>query len=234
MSLVNNPFISVIIPVYNLENYILFAIKSILAQNYLPLEMIIIDDGSTDPTAAKVLNAHIPHLKYFKQPHLGAAQARNLGIEKAQGELIAFLDADDIWMPGKLLAQVDLFRNDPNLDMAFTHIQEFVSPELICPQPPQNRILPGHCTSCLLIKRQSLLKVGIFNPARQVGEFLEWYLKAKCLHLKEAMLDTILVMRRIHQTNTSKLKQDCRHDYLKILHAHMTRENHEDALHLAQ
>src|SRR5436305_1029668 len=92
----NQPMISVIIPVYNGERYLGEAIESVLAQSYHWLEIILVDDGSTDGSAT-VAKQFSPAVQVVRQPNLGAGAARNRGIALAQGEFLAFLDADDLW-----------------------------------------------------------------------------------------------------------------------------------------
>ncbi|WP_143438568.1 glycosyltransferase family A protein, partial [Hydrocoleum sp. CS-953] len=108
------PRVSVIIPVYNCDRYISQAIESILAQTYQSYEIIVIDDGSTDNTRL-ALQPYIEKIRYVYQENQGVSAARNHGIDLARGELIAFLDADDFFLPDKLTAQVGVFDAQPNL-----------------------------------------------------------------------------------------------------------------------
>jgi glycosyltransferase involved in cell wall biosynthesis len=111
---VKTPRISVIIPTYNCQDYILQAIKSVLTQTDCDFELLVIDDGSTDQTKT-VLQPYQNHLRYIYQSNQGVAAARNHGISQARGELIAFLDADDYFLPHKLAAQVARFDAEPDL-----------------------------------------------------------------------------------------------------------------------
>src|SRR4030042_1812239 len=110
------PKVSVIIPTYNRAHFILEAIQSVLAQTYADYEIIVVDDGSTDNTK-DVLRTYGDKLKYFYQNNRGPAAARNLAISKSEGEYIAFLDSDDVWMPNRLEVQVPVL--DDNPDLAF-------------------------------------------------------------------------------------------------------------------
>src|SRR5690606_19821926 len=100
----NNPLVSAVVPVYNGERYIAEALRSILAQQYRPLEIIAVDDGSTDGSTAIIQS--FPEVRYIGGPNRGVAQPRNTGIAEAQGEFIAFLDQDDQWTPDKLMCQI--------------------------------------------------------------------------------------------------------------------------------
>ena len=102
-----NPGVSVIIPTYNRAHVLFRSISSVLSQDYRNLELIVVDDGSTDGTVAELNNINDSRLVVLQQNHLGACAARNLGVRRATGDLIAFQDSDDLWLPGKLSAQVD-------------------------------------------------------------------------------------------------------------------------------
>jgi len=109
--------ISVIIPAYNAAKYIKHSIISVLNQTYQPYEIIVIDDGSTDDTynVIKNLSNSSYNIRYYRQSNKGVASARNVGIELARGDWIAFLDADDIWLPFKLERQSALLKKNPDL-----------------------------------------------------------------------------------------------------------------------
>ncbi len=118
------PMISVIIPTFNREDKIIEAVNSVLAQTYHKLEVIIVDDGSTDNTE-NVVKKYItdPRVKYIKETeNRGACYARNIGIKNAMGEFIAFQDSDDIWMKEKLDAQVKFLVNN-NADFVFCRLR---------------------------------------------------------------------------------------------------------------
>jgi len=113
------PLVSIVIPAYNAAGYIAATVDSARAQDYKPKEIIVVDDGSTDATAA-ICARYGRRIKYIKQKNAGPGAARNRGIEAARGELIAFLDADDAWLPGKLTRQVRLMRAKPRPGLSFT------------------------------------------------------------------------------------------------------------------
>lgn len=112
--------ISVIIPTYNCSNYIIEAIESIINQTYKDIEIIVVDDGSTDDTY-KILKPYLHKIKYIYQNNSGPSKARNVGIKEAKGEYIAFLDADDRWRPFKLSLQLCILENLPDVDMIFSN-----------------------------------------------------------------------------------------------------------------
>lgn len=116
MSEIQIPKVSVVIPTYNSAKYLPQALDSVLQQTYTDYEIIAIDDGSTDNTRA-VIEPYLAKIHYVYQENQGVAAARNRGIELAKGELIAFLDADDLFLPDKLQAQVAIFEAQPDLGM---------------------------------------------------------------------------------------------------------------------
>lgn len=113
------PTISVIIPTHNREHTLARAIESVQTQSVKPLEIIVIDDGSTDNTGALV-KQDFPTVKLYRQSNHGVSHARNRGIESARGEWIALLDSDDAWYPGKLEAQLNLLERNPSIRLCHT------------------------------------------------------------------------------------------------------------------
>ncbi|MBI4573499.1 MAG: glycosyltransferase family 2 protein, partial [candidate division NC10 bacterium] len=107
------PLVSVILPVYNGERFLAAAIASILAQDYQPIEVIVVDDGSTDGTAA--IARSFQGVRYLYQPNQGPAFARNAGIAVARGAFIAFLDADDLMVPTRLSVQAGYLLAHPEI-----------------------------------------------------------------------------------------------------------------------
>lgn len=118
--------VSVIIPAYNAEKTITEALDSVLAQTHPVDEIIVVDDGSTDDTSKIIKNyppssiGHQPIIKYIPQPNSGPAVARNTGIKAAEGEYIAFLDADDVWLPEKIAKQMSVFEQNPDVGLVCT------------------------------------------------------------------------------------------------------------------
>jgi glycosyltransferase involved in cell wall biosynthesis len=115
----SQPLVSVIIPTYNRAALVHEAIASVLAQDYSRLQVIVVDDGSEDETPA-VVRAFGAAVVCVRQTHAGVSAARNRGVAATQGELIAFLDSDDVWQPGKVAAQVALFQQQPQVQACYT------------------------------------------------------------------------------------------------------------------
>ena len=222
----NSPIVSVIIPVYNCDRYLAEAIESVLAQTYQPLEIIVVDDGSTDDSAA-VAKRFGSLVRYYYQAQSGAAAARNYGLEVAQGSFLAFLDADDFWVKDKLTRQMQVLESEPDVEMVFGHVQQFHSPEL--DESVKNKIhcpaelMPGYVPGTLLIKREDFLRVGKFETDLQMGEFISWYARATELGLRAKMLPELLMSRRLHETNTGIRQRQSRTDYVRLIKATLDR-----------
>ena len=120
------PLVSVIVPAYRVAQFIAAALDSILAQTFQDFEIIVVNDGSPDTEdLEKVLEPYRSRITYLRQENQGSAGARNTGIRAARGAFIAPLDADDMWYPEHLAAQLALFEADPTLDMVYAHVRFF-------------------------------------------------------------------------------------------------------------
>lgn len=223
--------ISVIIPVYNGERYLAEAIESVRSQTYQPLEIIVVNDGSTDGSA-EVAKRFAPAVQYCYQPNRGAAAARNHGIKLAQGKFLAFLDADDLWVANKLAYQIQTFNDDPFLDMVFGHVQQFHSPELDKAVKQQIKIpqevIPGQHVGAMLIKRDSFVRVGNFNTDLELTELIDWYARAEEVGLNSLMLPEVVMKRRLHKASQGTYKRQHRQEYVHVLKAALDRRRRKD------
>ncbi len=217
--------ISVIIPVYNGERYLGEAIASVQAQTYRPLEIIVIDDGSTDRSGEVATS--FPDLRYEYQTNQGIGAARNRGVDVARGEFFAFLDADDVWLPDKLRLQMSAIEADQALDLVFGHVEEFVSPELTERLKGQvqvaDGIMPGLIPSTLLVRREAFLRMGFFETTWKMGEFAAWYTRAIEHDLKQTTLPDLVTRRRVHDANNGRRQRESAIDYVRILKASLDR-----------
>ncbi len=206
----NKPLVSAIIPVFNGEKYLAQALKSIVEQDYQPLEIIVIDDGSTDGSSD--IAKSFPNVGYFYQNNEGVASARNLGIKKSNGELIAFLDADDYWLPGKLPAQVDYLLKSPSIHLLFTQLQNELESGTSMPSwiNPTNEI--DYLPSALLTYKKLFNEIGLFNTNLVLGEDTDWLVRAKDKGFKINVLPQIFLHRRIHESNLSHQSKKYRLD----------------------
>ncbi len=209
---VEQPLISCIVPVYNGELYLREAIDSILAQTYRPLEIIVVDDGSTDATP-DVAASYGDRLRYVCQANAGPGAARNHGLSLTQGEFVAFLDADDLWHPDKLACQMARFTARPQLDLCVTHIQNFWIPELQEEEArfrnhPVSRPLPGYLPQALLARRTAFDRVGPFNPTLRLCSDMDWFLHVAEQGVIIEVLPDVFVYRRWHKTNITRSSRE--------------------------
>lgn len=212
--------VTVVIPLHNGEEHVEEAIRSVLAQTYGHVQIVVVDDGSTDKSA-EVVQSFGSDVLYCYQQQSGAAAARNRGVASANGEWLAFLDADDLWEPDKLEKQLLVLSTHATVDIAFAHVQQFYSPEL--PEKIRRTInipahpSPGYHVGTLLMKISTFHRVGGFLPHLKMGEFVEWYSRATAAGLSSMMLPNMLMKRRIHANNMGRREQHNRIDYVRAL-----------------
>jgi len=122
--------------------------------------------------------------------------------------VLAFQDADDIWLPEKLERQLEALTSDPSLEAVFSHVRQFVSADVpverVADLTPPNEVLAGISKITMLIRRQAFDRVGPFNEARTIVDFLDWYARAQVIGLKTRMLPDVLALRRLHLTNLGR------------------------------
>jgi len=184
------PMVSVIIPTYNRSAFLIDAIESVFAQDYQPIEIIVMDDGSTDDTAV-VLEPYKGRISYFYQHNQGVSVARNKGIENSKGTLIAFLDSDDVWLPDKLAKQVRFLAEHPEIGAVSSHAVYIDQAGKMIRDDPlypgqsegligfeQNLLRSPLAINTLLIRRDCLPSKPVFPPGVRFGE--DWDM---CLHL---------------------------------------------------
>jgi glycosyltransferase involved in cell wall biosynthesis len=221
--------ISVIIPAYNAEKYLSAAVSSILSQGYAGLEILVVDDGSEDGTAA-LAGTFGPPVRSLTQPHTGAASARNLGLSAARGSLIAFLDADDLWSPDKLSLQVAALSAHPEIDVVFGYARNFLEPETPGAEPLWREVLPAHVPGAMLMRRAALDRVGGFSNEMSIGDTIDFYIRAREQALSELVLPDVVLYRRIHGQNLSVRQRDAKGDVLlRILKSSLDRKRGRSA-----
>lgn len=218
--------VSVIIPAYNAARYLGEAIRSVLAQTPFSIQLVVVDDGSTDETT-RVAQSFGETVHSLYQPNGGIASALNLGLTHTRGEWLAFCAADDMWTEGRLEKQFAAFNTSPAPDIVFGHVQNFFSPELgpeiteryHCPPEP----LPGYSLASMLIRRETFDRVGGFDEKFRIGEFVDWYARAKHLGLSSQLVPNVVLRRRLHGNNLSIRAANDRRDFARILKAAMER-----------
>ncbi len=218
--------VSAIIPCHDGELYVADAIRSVLGQNYDPLEIIVVDDGSTDRSAEAVA-AFGDAVRCVRQPHGGASLARNRGVELATGQVVAFLDADDLWPDDVLPRLIAVLEGDPSVGMVVGHVQQFVSPELpdavrlafrFAPDP-----VPARLFGSVFVRRSEFDRVGPFSPRLASGELMDWVMRAEELGVKSVTVPDVVLKRRLHRVNHGIVRRHTRLDYVRVVKAALDR-----------
>lgn len=225
------PRISVVIAVYNGERFIRDAIISVRAQDYPALELIVVDDGSIDGTAAAI--AEFPDVRYAHQANAGQAAALNHGVRLAGGDMLAFNDADDLWTAGRLAAQLDAFAETPSLDAVFGHVEQFLEPDA----PPAvtaalteaRRVQPSRLHSAMLIRRRAFDSIGAFREDMRIASVVDWAHRAQQASLREKVLSLVVLRRRLHSQNIGFVQKSAAPDaYLAVAKAALARRRAKD------
>ena len=199
--------VSVIIPVWNCEAYLRECIESVLGQTVPPDEVIVVDDGSTDSSAA-IAHSFGGPVRVVSQANAGQAAATAHGVSLADGDYLAFNDADDLWVPTKLEWQLEAMSTDPALELAYGLCEQFVSPELDEELQrrfaPPTAVLPGALPQASLVRRGAFDRVGGFNPALRGAGATDWMGRAAEAGVVRLMLDRVALRRRLHPNNYSR------------------------------
>ncbi len=203
------PRISCIIPTFNTAPFLGEAIESVLEQTYPLLEILVVDDGSTDRTV-DVVRSFGTRLAYLARPHLGASAAMNAGIRAACGAYIAFLDADDLWHREKLSRQMDWLAQRSEVDLCFTQYRNFWVSELAEEERLYERSLlarptSGWSVSTLLTRREIFERFGFFEESVEEKHLqLIWALRAAQQGAVVDVIPEVLMDRRLHPGNISR------------------------------
>ena len=200
------PFLSVVIPCYNAARLLSEAVASVRAQQYEPLEILIVDDGSTDATAQMAPGLG-PEVRYFRQQNRGPSAARNLGLRQARGELIAPIDADDLWPEGKLELQVSRLLAEPELDLVSGRVRYVELPGGRIPDlqfEGADRILAGIHIGAAVYRRRAFERVGLYDESMRYSEDHDWFLRAREAGLKMLVLADVTLLYRMHGSNMTR------------------------------
>ncbi len=195
------PLISVVVPVYNAGALLLEAIDSIARQAIGPVELIVVDDGSTDDPAARLAAAALP-ATLLHQANRGPAAARNRGLEAARGRYVAFLDADDIWPRHALAALADRLVRDSSIELAQGHIRRFraaAADELDGPATVIGPAVVSFNLGSALFRRDLLVRLGGFDETRRTSEDVEFWVRARQAGVAQVVIPEVtLLYRRGH------------------------------------
>jgi glycosyltransferase involved in cell wall biosynthesis len=219
--------VSFVVPVRDGAAYLAECLQSILAQTVSPLEVLVVDDGSTDASAAIASACGAP-VVCLRQPRRGQAAARNRGVAAARGEFVAFLDADDWIPPEKLERQLERFRARPDLQFSDAYTRNFWSPELPASErrlSPREVFTHGEALKprsiiTWLCRRELFARLGGFDEQRAFGEDSEWRDRIDAAGVPAETLEAVLAFRRLHRDNLTRTHYD---EYLREVVRHSRR-----------
>ncbi|RJP72360.1 MAG: glycosyltransferase family 2 protein [Candidatus Abyssobacteria bacterium SURF_17] len=214
--LTRQPLVSAIIPTYNRAENLVEAVESALAQSYPHREVIVVDDGSTDDTQAR-LGKYLDNVIYIRQRRRGSSAARNRGMEHSRGELIAFLDADDKWRPEKIQLQVDYLRAHPDIGILCSDAREFTSEGTVSEsffaqfgEVPSDGFVFNTIaetafplTSTVMIRRTCIENGARFDEKLLNFQDIDFFMRLN-LRCRMGIMKEKLVERRLHPGNVSK------------------------------
>jgi len=215
----NQPLVSVIMPVFNGEKHIEEALESIFKQEYEPLQVIVVDDGSTDKTAG-IINS-FGNIEYIYQENQGQTSALNTGLSRARGELIAFLDADDRWETNCLVLLTGYLSLHPDVDCVFGLMKNFIDPNAQLPEKISNykeSIVnqTGRNLTTLITKKKVFEKTGYFNRSYLHNKHTEWICRVKKQGFRIETIPEVVLYRRLHDENMSYQLKNKKSELLKI------------------
>ncbi len=230
----NEQLISVIIPVYNGERFLKESIDSVFNQKYKNIEVIVVDDGSTDKSAQ--IAKSYADVRYLYQTNQGPSVARNTGIEESTGNFISFIDCDDIWYPEKLKVQIEYLNKHSNIGFVFAHRRMKIEKNIDNPPWYKEKLFtndhPVLGASAILVRRKIYTKIGGYNPNYRFGENAEWLTRAKDAGVEMTILPKTLLELRVHERNQTYHLDEMRSNILKALKGSIDRQrekrvNHE-------
>ncbi|MEN8153736.1 MAG: glycosyltransferase [Acidobacteriota bacterium] len=202
------PLVSIIIPVFNSESYVKDAISSVIDQTFKDIEIIVIDDGSTDKSLEII--SGFKGIKLIKsETNRGVSHTRNRGIRESRGEYIAFLDSDDFWINEKLDKQIKILLKNRSIEGIYGKFKNFFENGVIIPEyiSKQMFLRPefGKVKNIgtLLTERKVFEKIGMFNESIRSGEDLDWFIRANDSGVNFKFVPEILMHRRLHGSNLS-------------------------------
>jgi glycosyltransferase involved in cell wall biosynthesis len=219
------PLVSVVMAVHDGERFLAEAIDSVLGQTYAHHEIVLVDDGSMDGSAAIARSRPV---RYCRQPNRGVAAARNAGLAAARGELIAFLDQDDTWLPHKLEAQVAFLQEHPSVDIVLSPVEVQLEPGA----PPLSWYEPGAgmdvqlvpLLGSLLARRSAAERIGEFDTRYEIASDTDWFMRARDAGLVVETAPGVCMRYRIHEGNASRNEELLNEEVRAVYRASVARK----------
>lgn len=225
------PSVGVVIRTKNSEAYLSEAMQSVISQQYAPLEIVVVDGGSTDRTI-EIIQSLSPTTRIIQQTLSGLGGSAQNGIDALRTDLVAFQDSDDIWTPGRLKAMVSALLERPHCAAVLGSVEHFLSPEL--DQEQHKNLLiheglqPGFGLPALLAHRWMFHEVGPFTEGFPYGEYIDFIDRFRAKGLVMEQLDIPSLQRRVHKTNFTQENQQ-QSNMLKALQMLLARRRNESS-----
>lgn len=222
------PLVSVIVPVYNGDRFLAEAVDSIQRQDYGRLEIVVVDDGSTDGTPA-VASRLAGEVRYVRQDNAGTPAARNTGLRVARGTLIGFLDADDLWTDRKLAIQVPQLMEPSAAEivLGYTEVASLAGGEVNgrAARPPAPLLTLG----AALVRRSAFRRAGLFDETLRYCDDVDWFLRAKEAGLSLRIHDDLVQVYRRHDRNLTNDRDLDRRSFVAVLKRSLDRRRRAGA-----
>ena len=221
--------ISTIVPVYDRSMRLLgAALDSAFAQTHPLDEIIVVDDGSAEPVAPLLAERYGDAVTVLRQDNAGIGPARNLGLSHATGDLITFLDSDDLWLPDKTEVQLAALEADHALEAVYGHAEQFYDEETDdayrARHPIMQTVIESWSTVSVMMRRTAIDRIGPFAPQSQSVD-IDWQARARAVEVRSTMLDRVVYQRRLHTSNMGLTRsEEGNPALLKALREHLHRQ----------
>jgi glycosyltransferase involved in cell wall biosynthesis len=230
MVFTRKPLVSSILTAYNGESFLAESIASAVSRSYRPMEIIVVDDRSTDGTAEVVQS--FEGVRYIHQKNQGLAAAMNVGIQAAMGGFLAFLDMDDLWTPNKLELQVGYLMEHPSGDYLIAKTRKFLEPGVKLPSRMTRDLALTEAVilnpGTLVARREVFKAAGMFDRSYAHAADFDWFIRAKEAGLRMAICPEVLLHRRIHGSNLSLRTQAKTSKFMRAVRASVKRRRTGD------
>jgi glycosyltransferase involved in cell wall biosynthesis len=230
----NEKLVSVIIPVYNGERYLGGAIENILAREYRPIEIVVVNDGSTDNSDA-VARRYRKDIVYTAQENRGPGAARNKGLRLASGDIVGFLDVDDLWTDNKLQVQIECLAANPSVEivLGLTQLMKVRSGE-----EGEPKFEKWHDPFCALLVGAALFRrsvfdnIGFFDETFYHSEDTDWFLRIREAGVSTRIMEEVSLFYRWHESNMTLDTAECNRYLIRALKKSLDRRRREERGHV--
>jgi glycosyltransferase involved in cell wall biosynthesis len=213
-----NTLVSVVVPVFNRERFLDECLESVFAQKHRPIEVIVVDDGSTDASVARA-EAWGDRVRLIRRSNGGPSAARNSGVDAARGDFIAFIDSDDLWLPELLSKLLRVFAEAPQTDICVAQAQNFWMPELADEEAryrdhPMSKPFGGYLAQGCMARREVFERFARWDENLPHGETMVWFEACVSAGAVFHQSPEVLVRRRFHGANLTRVEVDDARDGL--------------------